>query len=75
MDDIQAMEAQRLFWESYPYGKYLNAVDAHLEQLIGRTSIQSELEFIAEMQEASALPLETAWAIAKESFYEPWKTE
>ncbi len=65
MDDLHAMEAQRLFWESCPYGEYLNAVDDQLEILIGRTSIQSELAFIADMQEALELPLETAIEISE----------
>jgi hypothetical protein len=59
---------EKQFWEDIPYGDYLNAVDDQLESLIGRTSIQSELTFIADMQEALELPLETTWAIAKESF-------
>jgi len=69
MDDLQAMEAQRLFWESCPYGEYLNAVDDQLESLIGRTSVQSELGFIADMQEARELPLQTAIEIIKGNYF------
>ncbi len=57
---MQVGERQRSYWEGCPYGEYLNAVDDQLEILIGRTSIQSELAFIAEMQEALEFPRETA---------------
>ena len=36
---------------------------------MGRTSVQSELEFIAEMQEERALPLETAIEIIKGNYF------
>jgi len=49
----RTQEEQMRFWsEECSYGEYLNAVDDQLELLIGRTSMQSELGFIAEMQEA-----------------------
>lgn len=67
--------ARRPCWEACPYGEYLNAVDDILKLLIGRSSVQLELEFIAEMQEERAFPQETAWAIAKESFFNQWNNE
>ena len=61
--------------DEYSFGDYMNEVDEWLEELIGRTSGQEELQFIAELQECSCLPQETAWAIAKENFSKPWKSE
>jgi hypothetical protein len=63
--DILEQELRRFWSDECPYGDYLNAVDEHLEQLIGRESVQGELRFIAEMQEAMCLPEETAVEIAE----------
>jgi hypothetical protein len=61
--------AQRRFWEEAPFGEYLNAVDEQLEMLIGRDTTQTELDYTAELQEQYLTPWETAWAVAKESFF------
>ena len=55
------------------FGDYLIEVDTHLRMLIGRDTDQAELDYASELQEEFLTPLETAWIIAKESFYKPWK--
>jgi hypothetical protein len=62
-------------WEEVPYGEYLNAVDEHLEKMIGRESIQSELKFIAEMQEAMCSPAEAAVELIEGNYFQPVERE
>ena len=50
----------RMRWGEGAYGDYLNAVDDILEVQIGRTSEQSELEYISKAQDACLLPIEAA---------------
>lgn len=47
-----------------PFIDYLDAVDALLEERIGRTSTQGELELIAASQESGETPAECAGWLA-----------
>ncbi len=55
-------------WAEIPYGQYLNTVDYLLESMIGRTSRQHELAYIAECQEALCLPSECAHSIVVDNW-------
>jgi hypothetical protein len=47
-------------WYDLPYSTYLEIVDDLLELIIGRTSNQEDLKFIADMQEDNEDPRQTA---------------
>ena len=50
------------------FGDYMIRVDDCLEILIGRSTTQTELDSLADLQESDYTPHEAAWVIAKESF-------
>ncbi len=60
------------YWaEDCPFGDYMIATDDHLEILIGRSTIQAELDYLADLQESDYTPREAAWIIARDSFFQP----
>ena len=65
---------QREYWSEHcPFGDYMILADEYLKSLIGRGTTQSELDYLADLQECDFTPREAAWIIVKESFYRPWK--
>ncbi len=67
MDGHQKHEEAR---KKGSYGDCLIQIDVHLVQLIGRASSQTEMDYIANLQEEFLFPREAAWTVAKESFFQ-----
>lgn len=64
----RAQDSKKQKWEYVPYGDYLNAVDDLMELKYGRASMQKELAYIAECQEALCSPEECADSLVKDNW-------
>lgn len=70
----EAQKAQGSYWsEEGSFGDYMILADECLNLLIGRDTTQTELEYLADLQESEFTPWDAAWIIAKECFSSPWK--